>query len=116
MFFSNQNRSHSNKMPPTLTPDELAKMPPAAKELYYKMQGIPNTPPPPNPMNNPRFRVWMRLWVNGRSMKTKTIAKDCRYDMVQTVALLNELGLAGRVAHGEGEWWVVNPFLQPIIE
>jgi len=49
-------------------------------------------------------------------MKTKTIAKDCRYDIVQTVALLNELGLAGRVAHGEGEWWVENPFLQPIIE
>jgi hypothetical protein len=103
-------------MPPTLTPDELAKMSPAAKELYYKMQGIHNTPPPPNPMRNPRFKVWMRLWLSSRPMKTKTIAKDCRYDIVQTVALLNELGLAGRVAHGEGEWWVVNPLLHPIIE
>jgi predicted Rossmann fold nucleotide-binding protein DprA/Smf involved in DNA uptake len=80
------------------------------------MQGIHNTPPPPNAMNNPRFRVWMRLWWNGAAMKTKTIAKDCRYDMAQTVALLNELGLAGRVAHSEGEWWVVNPLLEPIIE
>ncbi len=48
-------------MPPTLTPDELAKMPPAAKELYYKMQGITRRPT-------------VTDWTNDEQIKTAIMA------------------------------------------
>jgi hypothetical protein len=48
-------------MPPTLTSDELAKMPSAAKELYYKMQGIIHRPT-------------VTDWTNDEQIKTAIMA------------------------------------------
>lgn len=48
-------------MPPTLTPQQLAKMSPEAKELYYKMQGITHRPT-------------VTDWTNDEQIKTAIMA------------------------------------------
>jgi hypothetical protein len=84
-------------MPPTLTPDELAKMPPAAKELYYKMQGITHRPK-------------VTDWTNDEQIKTAIMA-NINSDLYPTIQLRypdmpdasNALEIAHRVQF-EGRW------------
>lgn len=85
MIFSNQNRSHSNRMPPTLTPDELAKMSPAAKELYYKMQGITHRPT-------------VTDWTNDEQVKTVIMA-NIWSDIPPRYAYVPDMSDALQIAH-----------------
>jgi hypothetical protein len=74
-------------------------------------------PPRPNPMNDPRVRVWMWLYLQGRSQTTKQITKAVRhYEQAQVITLLTELVARGRVGHNGSNWWVVSLTMEPVIE
>ena len=86
----------------------------AIKAMGETIKGI--VPPPPNPMNNPRYRVWMWLYFQGRSRTIKQITKAVHYEQAQVITLLNELVAAGRVGHDGNDWWVESLTMEPVIE
>jgi len=73
-------------------------------------------PPRPNPMNDPRYRVWMWLYLHGRSQTTKQITEGVHYERAQVITLLTELAARGRIGHDRSNWWVVRLTMHPVIE
>lgn len=96
-----------------LTTDQKQKYD-AIKALHDTVKGV--VPPPPNPMNNPRYRVWMWLYLQGRSQTIQQITRAVHYEQALVFLVLNELVAAGRVAHDGNHWWVVSLTFHPIIE
>ena len=131
IFFSNQNRSHSNKMDTLNTHDKQMydSWTTAQKQMYHELKamgekmtrsGTDPTTMTQEQRDNPRWRIWTALhYVRGRPLCLLEIRMRIRLnlEMEQILAHLNHLVAAGKVVRlNLHEWAVVDPLERPSIQ